>query len=660
MPITADNKIYRVMSPILHNDRVIGSLYLGLSLETMRVGIKKMRITTALVSIIILLLGVAAVFFAGLAITRPLEKMIDTIHQISSGDLSQRVSLYSSFELGNLAHSFNIMIDNLEKYSSELKRLNNNLENEVSERTKKLQVEIEERKLAQDSLQKSEEKYRRMVDNSLVGIYLIQDHIIKSCNRQFAILFGYNGPDEIMGKRTNCLLSWESWEQSEKMFRTVENSLGSTPYRLELKGIKKDGTLFDIEVLENSILYKNKPAAEGIVIDITARKKGEEERQKLEEQLRQAQKMESLGTMAGGIAHDFNNMLSAIMGYTELTLSLLREGSREESNLKKVLSASTRAKELIQQILIFSRKSEKERNPIRLGEVASEALKLMRSTLPTTIEIYQDLNVNLDPVMANKSEIHQIIMNLCTNASHAMREKGGVLCVTLKEIELGLDSLVQKNMEPGLYNQLTVTDTGHGMTPDIIERIFEPYFTTKKEGEGTGMGLSVVHGIVKSCGGEITVYSEPGRGTTFHVFLPVIKTGEYISQKDVWVPIQGGTERILFVDDEPILVDMAREMLGKLGYSAECRTSSVEAFEFFKSNFERIDLVISDQTMPHMTGIQLSRKIREIKPRIPIIISSGFSDAVNEDTYKIQGINGFLMKPIVLKDLARMIRSVLK
>jgi nitrogen-specific signal transduction histidine kinase/ActR/RegA family two-component response regulator len=394
-------------------------------------------------------------------------------------------------------------------------------------------------------------------------------------------------------------------------------------------------------------------------MDITTRKQIEKEREELEDQLRQVQKMESLGTLAGGIAHDFNNILSAISGYTEMTMIILPEESRAKSNLSRVLSASHRAKEMVKQILAFSRKSEKERKPLWLNEAVNEALKLIHSTLPSTIEIHQDIPEMTGPVIADKSEIHQLVMNLCANAAHAMREKGGILRIVLQEIDYEAGTMGRSGLVSGRYQQLTVSDTGHGMGSEILSRIFEPYFTTKKEGQGIGMGLAVVHGIVKSCDGDITVYSQPGKGTTFNIFLPVTEEKEMKTIDDQTGIELRGNERILFVDDEPILAELGRDMLKSLGYKVEMITGSVEALKAFCAAPETFDLVITDQTMPNMTGLQLAAKIKEVKPHIPVILCTGFSETVNEENFKARGIEAFIMKPILRKNIAAVIRRVL-
>ncbi len=370
--------------------------------------------------------------------------------------------------------------------------------------------------------------------------------------------------------------------------------------------------------------------------------------------------MEAIGTLAGGIAHDFNNILSAIIGFTELVSDDVPEHTLTKKNLEQVLTAANRAKELVKQILAFSRKDEEDRRLLHLGNIAGEILKLLRATFPATIEIRSHIESHLHPILANKTQIHQVIMNLCTNAAFAMNETGGVLEITLKEIDLDPNTINNKDLVPGRYLQLSVSDTGQGMVPEVRRRIFEPYFTTKKPGEGSGLGMAVVYGIVKSHGGEIILYSEPGQGSTFHVFFKVAQVervpGEAISQTD---QIPGGNESILFVDDEQNLVEIGKQMLKSLGYQVETTTGSLEALEIFSTAPSKFDLVISDQTMPDLTGIKLTKKLRKIRPDIPVLLCTGFSESINKENYREKGISAFLMKPISKKEIAFVIRSVL-
>ena len=368
--------------------------------------------------------------------------------------------------------------------------------------------------------------------------------------------------------------------------------------------------------------------------------------------------MEAIGTLAGGIAHDFNNILSSVLGYTELALDDAEEGTRLRTNLKTVLSAGERARDLVQQILAFSRQSEKTFGPIQVKLITKEALKLLRAILPTTIEIRQDIQSD-SMVLGDPTQIHQILLNLCTNADHAMREKGGILEVTLVDVELdSLFTAKHPDIKPGTHLRLMVRDTGRGIPPLILDRIFDPFFTTKDKSEGTGMGLSVVHGIVKAHGGAITVQSEPGKGAIFNVFLPVIEK-TIVREAPIEKSIPTGTERVLVVDDEEALVNTHRQMLEGLGYEVVTRTSSIEALELFKARPDRFDLVITDMTMPNLTGSELALKLAKIRPDIPIILCTGFSHEITAEKSKEMGIKEFLLKPILREVMAETVRRVL-
>jgi PAS domain S-box-containing protein len=382
------------------------------------------------------------------------------------------------------------------------------------------------------------------------------------------------------------------------------------------------------------------------------------ERKRLEDQLRQVHKMQAIGTLAGGIAHDFNNILAAILGYTELALSDVSAGSVLQHNLHEVLKAGHRARDLVRQILAFSRQDSQERQPLTLHSLVQEALTMLRASLPTTITMQQHVDRQAGTILANPTQMHQVLMNLCTNAEYAMRNSGGVL-------DVGVDAVLVDAMfaqqhaalQPGPYVRLTVRDTGDGMPPEVLERIFEPFFTTKGVGEGTGMGLAVVHGIVSNHSGAIIVQSALGAGTTFAIYLPPIaETGASENRREEALP--QGQGRILFVDDEEALAQMAQALLTRIGYEVVIKTSSIAALETFRITPQRFDLIITDQTMPAMTGEVLAREIRRLRPDIPIILCTGFSYTMDADKATTLGINAFLMKPLVAQDLSLAIRQV--
>jgi len=395
-----------------------------------------------------------------------------------------------------------------------------------------------------------------------------------------------------------------------------------------------------------------------IATDISRIKDLEKESLRIQAQLQQAQKMEAIGTLAGGIAHDFNNILSAVIGYTEIALADVPEDTSQHSNLQEVLKAGSRARDLVKQILTFSRQTEQELKPVKINQIVRETLLLLRASLPTTVKISQDIQSD-SAVLADPTQIHQVIMNLCTNAAHALRAKGGQLKIDLSDVVLG-GSFIEQHpyLSPGVYIKLRVIDTGHGMEKAIVDRIFDPFFTTKERGEGTGMGLAVVLGIIKSHGGTITVESEMGKGSTFNVFLPLIMR-EVDREVRTKAPIPTGTERILFIDDEKSLVDLGQQILERLGYRVTIRTSSVEALELFMEQPEKFDLVITDMTMPNMTGDDLAGKLMNIRADIPVILCTGYSERISRERAHDLGIKEFILKPIVMRELAKTVRGVL-
>jgi signal transduction histidine kinase/DNA-binding response OmpR family regulator len=384
-----------------------------------------------------------------------------------------------------------------------------------------------------------------------------------------------------------------------------------------------------------------------------------EEKKKLEAQLFQSQKMESLGLLAGGIAHDFNNILFAIQGNIQITLYSLSEDSPLRSHLDEAMKALNRAKEMVKHILAFSRQSEAEKKPVKVQFIIKEVVRLLNSSIPSTITIHQNIDSDAGPVYADPSQIHQILMNLATNAFHAMENDGGHFELNLDQVEMSSDELtLHPDIQPGKYIKLTINDTGQGINPEIMGKIFDPYFTTKAIGKGSGLGLSLVHGIVKNHRGAITVDSQPGKGTVFTILLPAIEETIVNKRKEKTDALYLGKESILFVDDDESIARMMARMLKKIGYQVEVRTNPVEALALFKEKSDQFDIVITDMTMPQMTGDNLAEKMREIRHDIPIIICTGYSSLIDEDKSKKMNMF-FIMKPITIVDIGKMIRKAL-
>jgi len=416
---------------------------------------------------------------------------------------------------------------------------------------------------------------------------------------------------------------------------------------------------FDILINNLGVDAEYKPKGYLVQIqDITQRIQAEEALHQSEKQLRQAEKMEAIGSLAGGIAHDFNNILTPILGYTEIILRKSQKTDSMYQYMQEIHKASNRAKDLVNQILAFSRKTEKEGHPVHVIPIAKEVLVLIRAAMPENITINRIIKTEEDVVLGDPTQIHQILMNLCTNASHAMKSKGGTLEVRLTDFVITGRSTELPNLRPGRYLRISVKDTGTGIDKSILGRIFEPFFTTKERGEGTGMGLAVVHGIASSMKGTITVETEIGKGSTFHVILPTIEKKEE-EEIDKEEPLLTGSECILFVDDEPEITRMAGEMLGALGYTPVVVNHGNDALRLFQSSSGQFDLVITDQVMPGMRGLELIQHLKVIQPDIPIILCTGFSETFAQQQAESLGIDAILMKPILMKNLSEVIRSAL-
>jgi two-component system, cell cycle sensor histidine kinase and response regulator CckA len=431
---------------------------------------------------------------------------------------------------------------------------------------------------------------------------------------------------------------------------------------LEHRIIRRNGEVRHILVRARAIQDSSGSIVKryGVNQDITERKSALEEKLRLELQLLQAQKMEALGTLAGGIAHDFNNVLEGIIGFAEMIKEDAAADSHQHRRIGLVLKGAKRGRDLVRQILMFSRRNRQEQKPVSLGEIVDEGLRLLRPTLPSTIEIRLKNLADDDTIYADSGQIHQVLMNLCTNAAHAMRETGGFIEIDISQAAFAaVDLKPLPDMRPGTYVVLTVRDTGCGMEPEMLDRIFDPFYTTKGKGEGTGLGLSVVHGIIKGHGGYTTVRSEPGKGSTFQIYLPKNETEVSTTFTAGVLVVKGGKERILFVDDEDILVDLGNERLKKLGYDVTATTSSIEALDIFKKEHEKFDLVITDYTMPHLTGIELATELLKVRADIPIILCTGHNDDISPEITKAAGIRELLIKPQSRDEIAQTIRRVL-
>ncbi len=508
-------------------------------------------------------------------------------------------------------------------------------------------------KNSQEILRESEALFRSQFELGNIGIAIASTE--KSwlrVNRRICDMFGYS--EEEIKKKTWAEMTYPDDLESDvvQFNRMLAGEI--EVYEIDKRFVRKDGDIIWTHLAVSCFRNQDRTARFFIasISDIT-------ERLNLQETAKQTQKMEAIGTLAGGIAHDFNNILGGIIGYAELAQDDLSSDSPAQEYLKEQLKSTTRAKDLVKQILTFSRKSQEERKPILLYPIVKEAAKLLRSTIPTTIEIRQSIDETTGMVNADPTQLHQIVMNLCTNAAHSMLETEGVLEIILSPVMITQESMKQHHIvSPGPFLQLKISDTGTGIDSKIIHRIFEPFFTTKEKEKGTGMGLAVVHGIVKDHGGDISIDSQLGKGTTFTILLPQI-VAEPDNDEDPMSEVPAGHEHILFVDDEKTLVDLSKKLLESLGYAVTAKNSSLEALKTFQQSPDIFDMVITDQTMPHMTGYNLAKRVLEIKPSAAVILCTGYSDSITPEKIKASGIKALIYKPISKKEIARTIREVL-
>ena len=535
------------------------------------------------------------------------------------------------------------------------------LESRVLERTAELSIaneklaqEIEESRKAGKALQESNERYRTLIESVTDAVVIVDpDGKLTYLNPEYEKISGYP-VEELIGRLFTELVPPEDRESTLERFR--QGLSGEKTPIAEISILHKDGSQVPVEINSTTLLdAEGKPVGRiAVVRDISKRKS-------LEAHLLQRQRLESIGILAGGIAHDFDNILSIIMGFTDMAMREVPEKSRARQNLDRALRGIQRAADLVKQITAFSRQSMPTRGPVLVSPIAEDVASLLRASLPETIEIRLDLQTGIGTVYADPTQIHQVLMNLSTNAAHAMREKGGILEVSLAEVEMDAAALAGlPDISPGDYLRMTVSDTGEGMSPDVLDLIFDPYFSTKERGEGTGLGLSVIHGIMKSHGGAITVRSKPRKGTTFHVYLPLLKhRAEPEEQIGVYEPLPGGNERILFVEDEEDMVFLVGQLLESLGYEVITRANGMDVLALFREQPDRFDLVITDMTLPGMTGERLAEQIKKIRHDTPIILCTGFGEDITEERARKMGIGEIILKPLVNIDLTKTIRKVL-
>lgn len=570
----------------------------------------------------------------GRHIVAALAQLRENTRRAASAPPSHRASIRTPSDIGQLVQALNQMTDCLQQSHITL------------------QTEIVERQHAAEAHRQREAELRLVIDHVAVMIaYCDRHQRYQFVNRTFEQWYGLSTTEvprrqirDIAGEAAYALIS-----------PYIEQVLAGQEVVFEM-GMPFQSSQ-ERYVRSTYVPHLND---EGRVVGYLALMEDVSDRKRLEEDLKQFQKMQSIGTLASGIAHEFNNILAAILGYTELTQDDLPQQSPAWHNLQAVRTAGMRAKELVRQILAFSRQQPMERQPVPYGPLVEEVLSLLRVSLPKTIDIQQHIGCDTGYVIADRTQMHQIIMNLCSNAEHAMRQTGGVLEIRVDTAEVdGMFAARHSPLQPGPHIRLIIRDSGRGIPAEMLERIFDPFFTTKEIGQGTGMGLAIVHGIVSSHGGAITVESTMGVGTTFTIYLPCIAAPAELKAHDVETPVPNGKGRILLVDDEAMLTRVAESMLTRLGYEVESVLSPSEAIIAFQAAPDRFDLIITDQTMPQMTGVQLAAALRQLRPDIPVILCTGFSETVDAEQAHALGINAFLMKPLELRELGSATHEVL-
>lgn len=564
-------------------------------------------------------------------VNQPLKRIVQASGKVARGEF-HKVATAGNDEIAQVAAAFNSMVSSLETGHQ---RLDETL----------------------SALRESEELYRVVTENSLSHILLIHKGEIVFANQRSLNDSGYSMP-EILGRSALDLIHPDFQAEVRKLVRNrITDRRLIRP--IECRYLTKSGEARWVELTVVPTTYQSEIVVLIQSADITQRKAAYDDQRRLETKLRQAQKMEAIGTLAGGIAHDFNNILSPIVGYSQLLMLDLPQGGLKHQYANSILTAGLRASELVNQILAFSRQSDQEKVLVEVQNILQEVLRLSRSIIPTSIEILQDIQDDCGSVQADPTQLHQVAMNLITNAYHAVDESSGKISLSLKEVILEDVEMLESSLEPGVYAMVSVSDNGTGISAEVMERIFDPYFTTKGKSKGTGLGLAIVYGIIKEHSGDIKVYSEPGEGTTFTVYLPVVTEPKVVDPEESREDLQKGTEHILLVDDEEPVLDIGREMLEKLGYKVSVFTNSMQALEAFTKHGETFDLVITDMTMPDLTGTELATKILAMKADMPIIMCTGLDRQVSKVKVEEIGVKWFMRKPFFIEELATAIRRVL-
>ncbi|MEH0020484.1 MAG: response regulator [Desulfobacter sp.] len=596
----------------------------------------------------------------GLQVLDLLGKQAPDIPVVVASGTGNMTSVVEALRLGAWDYIFKPIEDmSVMKHSIEKCLKESRLKKENKAYQERLEDLVKERTL---ELEKSEHRYKAVFEYTGTAAIIIEaDDTISMANSRFA---------ELVGIKRSAIEGAKKWHEfvAPRDIDIMANHLSTRNVATEIS------LQYEVELMDDRGSSKYVYVSLGRIpetdrqvvslLDVTEKRRAERRWESLEKQLRKSQKMEAIGTLAGGIAHDLNNILSPVLGYADMIMKTSAPESRVFQRSEKIQKAALRAADLVSQVLAFNRGGAEERRRVKLHPVAREVVKLLRGSIPSTIRIIDRIERDCDAVFADPTQIHQVLMNLCTNAYHAMEETGGELTVGLRQTRLGLSDMVSYpnlSQGPGTYLVINVTDTGCGMTEDIMERIFEPYFTTKEEGKGTGLGLATAYSIIQSCKGDIRVKSTPGKGTRFSIYIPAVQPDKdaEVTQGAPGGERAGSGERLLVVDDDYDIAAMCKEGFEYLGYKVDAFSSSSDALAFFKQHYPDIDLVVTDQTMPGKTGVELAREMTAIKEGLPVILCSGYTAAISQKVLKETGIRRFVMKPVTVDALSKEIQLLL-
>jgi PAS domain S-box-containing protein len=634
-----------------YNGRIVGEFEIGLSKAQFELQRKRI-LTIGLITIlsVIPIIFAVVVFSVRQLLRKPLDGFALGIEAIARGEYPDEPQVPAHIELRRIVQRFNQMAEKIKKREETLVKTN-----------RTLRIEIREREKAEALLRESEQRFRSLNDNLPVGVFRNTiDGKIVNINLAMIQMLGLSA--DMVDSGYNAINFYVVAEDRERLLSEILDGKPVTNFESEWK--RTDGKVFWVSISARGIEDKTGKIRylDGIVEDISEHKKMEEEKAKLQNQLLQLQKMEAIGTLAGGIAHDFNNILGGILGYSELALELVKsERNNVPKYIRRILEAATRARDLVSQILNFSRHGTSEQVVLEMEPLVVECVNLLGSVLPKTITIKTELNATNDSVFADPTQIHQVIMNLGTNAYHAMQEDGGCMTFALDNVHVRQPRHVSGNIiMPGHYVKLSISDTGEGIPNHIRNRIFDPYFTTKAVDKGTGLGLSVTLGIVKNHNGILDVETSSGVGTTFSVFLPVSEDRLPPPWEERRMLQKGEDEHIVVVDDEPFFLDVMCEYLTRLNYRVTAFQNSTKALEAIRREPTAYDVLITDQTMPEITGVQLAGEVRKLNPHLPIILCTGYSETVDQFSAGGYGVSKFLLKPLSHRDLSQAVREVLQ